>query len=1169
MANKKQKRKIKKVDPSVSKIKSILFKSRDRGVNFKLNLRVAKSLTPLEDFPKLFNLSSSLSIKENNKDYYLPKSISEIKKHADDAFNDNEKNLAWYTLVLIKYSDLISEFLKIEGELEKCIFLDNYQEALNKIDLIDKNICHSIWGCEKRITITNSLNGLKEQKALTTEIKNEATDLVSALCHFYSCRTEEKVTPQWFKNTVNNISKELDEDYKNYIRLKLYGSTDFGDNNLLNLIALDSTSSIIDLYLTYVRALQFYVTNYNNQTTINKRVICLIDNLNKKVDDYRIKNILLCIGDVKKSDIHMRINPKKLFIIEEYIKGNSKNALNSSIEFLQNDPCDIDALEIYCKCLIRENIDYKFESNLKGRISKSLVSIFLRDDNFSKSITNINKICLLYSDYNFSYDLKSILYRELNSIKGKYTEVENIGLLNKKYITPKTCSAIHEDSTLKTICECIDELNFPNVVNTYIALYTQDEFLLDSELIPDYRRYSLKALNEFHNGNYTVSKDFFSKAYKCNDTLTSSTIVPYYIKSLLKSDSLIEALSLTVKTYLENPQSHIILPIKECCEELGLFDWPKTLDVPIILYMYTEHISKDKIELMRFSFENFLNQHNFKLPSEASSSTIKKEKLIYFFENICTYEVMKRFPRLKSTNDIDKERISIFNKLRDINEINSEKYLNEIRDLTKRIVVKEGIKKVGQSKIYVDTENIKSELKSEVAEYFDRYKALAIDNALSDEQVKFIDLYELTRVFSEQNTNYNRTVENLLANSLSDDDILITILRKVFYEFLKGEFGLNSFLSSRIRHGTLLNTLSKPLLSENLLTYIDNESGGYSKNEFWYKKSEKIDRDKKDRLIELISNFSSEFHGIIEHIKTKKIQIHVDNTLSNSPKDNFPEALFSFGLTNNDFIDIMSAISNDMDYESLMIVLFDHFWQLVEVQLTNARDYIENNVSTEINKLFEKHIKIINKEFKSNEVAELIGSLNRARIGVSSHVNEVVQWLHRQESNEVNDFTLNIPLDIAVKMITGFDGNNQFQISESIDEELSIKGKYLIYFVDIFYPLIDNVIQRSGLPPEQRKISIEANEDIQNQRINFTITSSVFPSNDIDSRNKKLEQKIHEHMQDQSPQVLTQEGGSGFYKIIKTIKNSLKSTIYNISAKFINETEFQVCIIFDSRGLKS
>lgn len=1169
MARKTKQRTSKRTSGVVSQIRNRLFKGND----IQLNLLATIKAMPISELHQVYNIANQRGVLDTFKRNLFPSSLKDIKSGEEVFVGSDDTSIAWASVFFIDNWKTLEIYLNERDRLENATLLSDFDTFSQCIETIEQHTCQSIWLNDKKILLASERDGLKRQKEITVELKEQANDFVSSMFHFISCKNEEKVTASWFENTVNKITSEFNEEYRSYLKLKFCG-LDKNEPGILSSPTLDSNTSIIDYYESFIRSLQSYLSEYKNHDILSKDTIKYIQRLSLKVNDYRLKNILLCLDSIDDEIAISRTNDTRLKLIESYVKGEFDYINEEISNYLNKNPSDIFICEIYAKSIIRENKENIFKNNLIADIINNLIALYERGDNFSKAISRISKICLKHSDLNFRYQLNYVLIKEIELIKGKYTQYENISLLNQRYICPRVFTLTNRDDTLDTLLKHFGDLRYDLSLYSYFSLHSNKITSIEKELerLPNYRKYSNIALYNYNSNNYDNAITNFELAIKCGDEITNKAIFPYYIISLIKSGDLIRASSKIVDLYLGNPQLHILLPIKECCEELGFFNWPNSIDIVILFYIYNENISKDKVELMRYSFEYFITNNGYKYPSDLEVEDFNLNKVIFFFEKICTYEVMKRFPGLKSTTEIDKERIAVLNKLRiindklpekPINDILSEKYINEIRDLTKGIVVKDGVKKAVQSKIYVDTENIKSSMKEEISEYLERYKALVVN------KVSFIDISHLARLMSDQKTTYSRNISNFINNSYADDNILASILRKVFYEFLKGEFGLNSYLSSRIRHGTLLNTLSKPLISENLLTYMDNGNRKYSETSNWFKQLEKIDSEVKEEIIENVSILSNDFNCIVENLKSKKIQISVDKSISNSEKDYLNDALFNFSLTENDLVDIMSAISNETSYSELMNILFEHFWQKVENELASARDFIRYQTTQEINKAFEKCLKDTRDRFDNQYSKDLIDSLNRSRIGMHRALSEVEGWLNRQESGDVNDFNLSIPLDIAVKMITGFESNNQCSIFEDIDDSLLIKGNYLIYFVDIFYPLIDNVIQRSGLPPDSRNINVLVTEDIGLNLLIIKVTNPVSKRENIKELNESLTKKIQDHLDDHSPQMLTQEGGSGFYKIIKTVKNSLKSRIYSIKANFIDEETFEFDLVLECGWLRS
>ncbi|ETJ29194.1 Reticulocyte binding protein, partial [human gut metagenome] len=54
-------------------------------------------------------------------------------------------------------------------------------------------------------------------------------------------------------------------------------------------------------------------------------------------------------------------------------------------------------------------------------------------------------------------------------------------------------------------------------------------------------------------------------------------------------------------------------------------------------------------------------------------------------------------------------------------ELNSESYMKEIKQITEKIMIRKGIKRVDESKIFVDIDKIKDCLKDNIEEMFNKY----------------------------------------------------------------------------------------------------------------------------------------------------------------------------------------------------------------------------------------------------------------------------------------------------------------------------------------------------------------------------------------------------------------------------------------------------------------
>ncbi|WP_212577536.1 hypothetical protein, partial [Vibrio parahaemolyticus] len=125
-------------------------------------------------------------------------------------------------------------------------------------------------------------------------------------------------TASWFENTVNKITSEFNEEYRSYLKLKFCG-LDKNEPGILSSPTLDSNTSIIDYYESFIRSLQSYLSEYKNHDILSKDTIKYIQRLSLKVNDYRLKNILLCLDSIDDEIAISRTNDTRLKLIESYV----------------------------------------------------------------------------------------------------------------------------------------------------------------------------------------------------------------------------------------------------------------------------------------------------------------------------------------------------------------------------------------------------------------------------------------------------------------------------------------------------------------------------------------------------------------------------------------------------------------------------------------------------------------------------------------------------------------------------------------------------------------------------------------------------------------------------------------------------------------------------------
>lgn len=186
----------------------------------------------------------------------------------------------------------------------------------------------------------------------------------------------------------------------------------------------------------------------------------------------------------------------------------------------------------------------------------------------------------------------------------------------------------------------------------------------------------------------------------------------------------------------------------------------------------------------------------------------------------------------KNTDEVEKVRIDILRNLMALDEKNKKTYYDEINKIMLKRSIRDKIKQFNQSRIYVDTEKIGDEYYEIFKENYDKYMLLkSFDEKLSMLDItseKYLD--DLKKIMENINTRLKQDV-----NYSQEVVVLKDLISRIADQFLFNEkYGLNTFLSSRIRHGYCQNKLLTIFYDYHLTSKsLENTSSNYNVNEYW------------------------------------------------------------------------------------------------------------------------------------------------------------------------------------------------------------------------------------------------------------------------------------------------------------------------------------------------
>ena len=1070
-------------------------------------------------------------------------------------------------MLLKEYNSYIAEFVKLKNKYEIQYLSKNYAECLKILNDLEKKCGYSIWGISQKFKVIELKSGLSENKKMLSTLSSSCKKNIFVLTtiQFLSNRAEINISYSNYTTTIKKYFDSIgDEQLASYFYFKLIPDyiNSINKQNIPIVFQIDMKNSIIDLYEDFIKLAQFInedeISNYN-----------LIE-LYTLINDQRLMNLSVYFNqyDEIQFETHLKKNEFFLMIIDFYTKGKymeCKKALEFYIDFF---PENFQAKMLLAKVYIHLNLEPTSSDEILD-----LYNLYNFNEYYDESRLKLYKYLLTYSDTRWESKILYLIDR-IENMNSKI--LKRYSFLNDEILTPG----------FSTILECLERNNFFEEMNKYAkgttCLYDKKLFLKDYIDVKDNiekNRFYIYQIKHF------ISKDLFDDTlflldkgyFNIDNNYYLEKINRYKLTCYEKKEQFNDYIELTVSTYMSNKNILERIPLNSISKKIV-----NTRDVNIkknILTPVFAFISKNKMNI-RKSFSNFIDYNQIEnvddlLAYNFETSAIKE----FFLYNICTIDIMKRDYKFgDNVVEVYNSRLKI---LREIAHDNKNKlYLDEMMEISSKMKIKEHTNQINNNRIYVNVGGIKRENSLFLKEDFDKYIILRENDSeltgidLNDEEYikKFKQIYDETSIKSQQDANYK---QNLL--------LLKSILERITDEFLfNSKYGLDTFLSARIRHGYCKDQLSKVFKAQNLLSKKnENSSDEYMVNEYWDDILNSYPEDVNKNIKKLLSEFTNRIELKIKEVKDEWIRIKTKSQ---------DKGLFDYIK----FVDVTSVIIDSenivQDFDIFYDIVISHLWTWTDERLKEIRKIIKHELLEyfiESLSVLEGSIDVYSNEYH-NLTSNLKNKITICKTDIAKLVTEFSNIFYKNDV-EYNKFTINDAVVTCEQLFLElYPSFKKIHFVKRINCNYYFKGKYFPFFIDVFNILISNCVQHSEIDDFNNlfidMLICEANIDEKNEVIesfkkininvdnSYTILKISIENNLNESINfNKIEesfQAVYNKIKNKetiSFKKYTQtEGGTGLMKLSSILKdnmNAMHVIAYNIdrtNKKFLLEVNIVI-----------
>ena len=533
--------------------------------------------------------------------------------------------------------------------------------------------------------------------------------------------------------------------------------------------------------------------------------------------------------------------------------------------------------------------------------------------------------------------------------------------------------------------------------------------------------------------------------------------------------------------------------------------------------------------------------------------------IMYFLEKVVDLNTLDAIPDdFFEEEEALEERLAICQRL-SRKTGNKDHYAFEINRLVKELGIMKFLKEVDSSKIDVDVNLLKAREMEDVKEAYQIYRD-------SPEQA---DIYADKLVSNEVFPN-DVTEEKSVSEKGKHNDRL-GVQNKVryryvmfheFYKYVRDKFlinntaGLDYFLSTRIRHGTIVNQL-RHNFQILFLTTKKGIAGGYDMNTYWAMDVFHLEGESCTRCMDIFLQFAKQVDDAITELKDNYIQVKTERHNTNL------DACFDFNVSYFEDRIVSLYIDDDGDYYHCIDTVFSDLWFHTNYCFENVRKEI-----TRTEEILKSALDSLSYQIESLLSHDHVGlmqfrdTITKCHTSLHEDIKAVKRWFQLKQSSGY-DFTMLQLVDASEEAIKKVN-DVEFTITSHINSTSEFKSITLNTFYDLFHNLLNNVVDYFAEKKRSARcdVIIEEGQDF----LEIWIENKI-DKKDIDKSQRYIDKYITRKNSVENAAMARMEGRSGLYKTHTIVFHQLGSD-GNEFTPYIDEGKYIAYIKLNTKNLK-
>lgn len=1078
----------------------------------------------------------------------LPKSYTELGELMPIvSAKDLGTEIDWFFLAIRNHTAVISEFLQLRKEYEATIIRGDLDSAENILDRIEKQTCCSLYTLENRMLLHHLKTGEVDPAVLYDQtFQDDLPQSTRFISYQLALRIPLSTTVPNYKETVLAAFDEYYEDDReqliNYFifRFNPFLSEDYpGAKQLLE---VDFQFSVIDRYLTFVRVLGLFLMGGISFNAPN--LIYRLKSLVKKIDDIALLKIISFLQQEPET-LNLPFGKDMILANDQYIKGEFPEAYASICKVLSVQPADVGAIKLYGKICVALNkkVEAPAFSDWYQQILNTVCAVYTRKSDQYLSTSKLYKLASVFNSFDLCYGIMDFWLSEIFND----SKLTRGALATSPYPSLEFYRVFDEPGQSKMLNKLAeqwpDSVTFRYKCNIIDGNLAANESLVSGNIL----RGEILAID------YQLRvKDYDTAILKCQVLLETPVADDYMFEKIIRrlfyaychSDLMDDAISHFIKYYFKYSQLTVKFRPELLLSKVRSARF-RNVTASLELGIFYQINQAPETEIYN-AIELYLLRLGVDRPSVIDPQKVNSRKfLVYFLENVCTHESLQHSTAFESTQELYLERIQILLLLQTINQPKISQYDDEISTIIQKLIIANGVNKLDSSKIYINEEGIYESQTVSVSPDYPKVMSRCL-TALNE-----VEPYDRERYMADR--SYVQMMEDRISMAVRPIHEAYVLIKN---EFLFGPYGLNNYLSTRIRHGVFEAAIRPVFENLNLVTKKTNSGDRYLPNLYWPQKLAQLHPDLVSGLQPILANFSRVIDDGIEKFLNSYIQIR-------------SEGKNKLGLLNYSGIETRGFITHLVEQQPTLreffFKIFDFLWHKTDMVLKDVRAYIRNDLFSQFERYISEFEDALLRKGKKEQFEEILRNTSICRTQLHSALETVSLWFVRSDS-QMSDTKLGDIIDITARYLNKGRTRTMIELKKHDIPDVMIRGKYYVAMTDLFGIFFDNCLRRSGFHETAIKLELFA-EHQHDSVYSLRFINPVSDQIDLEELRAQLA-AIRSDLA--RPDRIMGERNSGFAKARSILKHEFDDTYKKNSLDFfLNEEDmFEVRVVIDIKPIQ-